>query len=60
MLDQEQIRQIDHEVWMKGEQQLAYPDPAHLVPWEELNGWEKEVERKIGECLAQSALSGIG
>lgn len=57
MLDREQLGQMVHEVWVACEQQFAHADPEHLVSWEELNEWEKEMERKIGERLAQAIRS---
>jgi hypothetical protein len=57
MLDREYLGKIVREVRIECEHLLANPDPSRLVPWEELNGWEKEIDRKIGERIAQSVLS---
>jgi len=57
MIDRDRLGQIVHAVRVEYEKRIANADSSRLVPWEELNGWEKDLDQQIGERIAESVLS---
>ena len=52
MLDREALGKIVRAEWVKCAEEQPNPKPSHLVPWEELDEANKEVDRRIGEAVA--------
>lgn len=55
-LDEEKREYLGREVrnvWVAFAREQADPKPAHLLPWAELDEANKEVDRRIGEHIAE-------
>lgn len=55
MLNRERLGQIVREVWVECAKTLDDPKPSNLLSWDELDEWNKEVDRKIGERVVAYA-----
>lgn len=57
MIDWEKEREVlgalVRELWIECAKTLPNPKPSHLVTWADLDEWNKEVDRKIGERIGQ-------
>jgi hypothetical protein len=56
--DRERLGQIVREAWVRWAKQQPDPKPHWLVPWEELDEPMKEVDRQIGETVAEHVENG--
>lgn len=54
-LDREKLGQIVRQVWIEKARTLDNPKPSNLLPWEELDEWNQEVDRCIGEEVGKAA-----
>lgn len=52
-MDREQLGREVRNVWVAFAKEQHDPKPAHLVGWDELDENNKEVDRRIGEHIAQ-------
>ena len=52
MSDREALGRLVREVWVECARELPGPKPSHLLPWDDLDDWNKEVDRRIGERVA--------
>lgn len=46
-------------VWVEFAKEQANPKPSHLIGWDELDEDNKEVDRRIGEHIADLALQAL-
>lgn len=51
-IDRETLGALVRQVWVEKAQELPNPKPSNLLPWEQLDEWNKEVDRCIGERIA--------
>jgi hypothetical protein len=47
------------ECWIARARQHPNPKPSWLVPWEELDEWDRETDRCIGEAVAACATAAV-
>ena len=52
MSDREALGRLVREVWVECARELPDPKPSHLLPWDDLDEWNREVDRRIGEQAA--------
>lgn len=52
----EWLGRIVREVWVRWAKEQPEPKPSWLVPWDGLTEPEQEVDRRIGEAVAENAL----
>lgn len=50
-MDREDKGRLVRQVWVDFAKQQDNPKPHHLLPWEELDEDNKEVDRRIGDAL---------
>jgi hypothetical protein len=57
----EHLGRIVRETWVACAGEQDDPNPSHLVGWDELDEWNKEVDRRIGDAIAREVarLAGI-
>jgi hypothetical protein len=48
----EHLGRIVRETWVICAGEQADPKPSHLAGWDELDEWDKEVDRRIGDAVA--------
>jgi hypothetical protein len=53
----EWLGRIVREVWVRWAKEQPEPKPSWLVPWDGLTEPEQEVDRRIGEAVAENALA---
>lgn len=56
-VDREALGRLVREVWIEWAYEQAAPKPSWLVPWDDMAECDREVDRRIGERVAQSALA---
>jgi hypothetical protein len=56
MLNRESLGQLVRAVWVECARELPNPKPSNLLSWAELDKWNKEVDRKIGERIKSEVL----
>lgn len=56
-LDREALGRLVREVWIAWAYEQAAPKPSWLVPWEDMAECDRELDRRIGERIAQEALA---
>ncbi len=44
---------IVRETWVACASEQDDPKPSHLIDWDELDEWNKEVDRRIGDAVAR-------
>lgn len=49
----EHLGRIVRETWVICAGEQDDPKPSHLVGWDELDEWNKEVDRRIGDAVAR-------
>lgn len=54
--EREKLGELVRMVWVECARKSPDPKPAHLTPWADLDEWNKEVDRRIGEHIAQYVL----
>jgi len=55
----EHVTELGTEVrkeWVHMQSQTSDPKPHHLLPYEELDGWNKSIDDMIGKAVARFAL----
>lgn len=52
MSDREALGRLVREVWVECASELPSPKPSHLLGWDDLDEWNKEVDRRIEERVA--------
>ncbi len=55
--EREKLGALVREVWIECAGELPDPKSSHLTPWEDLDDWNKEVDRRIGERIARYVLA---
>jgi len=53
----EWLGRIVREVWVRWAKEQPNPKPSWLVPWEGLDEPDREVDRRIGEVVADNAIA---
>lgn len=48
----EHLGRVVRETWVACAAELDDPKPSHLTGWDELDEWNKEVDRRIGDAVA--------
>jgi hypothetical protein len=51
--EREQRGQRVREIWVACARERVDPKPSHLVPWEGLDPWNREVDMRIGDALTR-------
>jgi len=54
--DRDFYGRIVRQVWVEWAKEQPNPKPHHLLPWEELDEDNREVDRRIGETVAKAAI----
>ena len=49
----EHLGRIVRETWVACASEQDDPKPSHLIDWDELDEWNKEVDRRIGDAVAR-------
>ena len=58
--EREKLGELVRMVWIECARTLPDPKPSHLTPWADLDEWNKEVDRRIGERIARYVLAREG
>lgn len=56
MLTREKLGKLVREVWVAYCRDNGDTQPSHIAEWEQLSEYDKEVDRQIGEAVAQHVL----
>jgi hypothetical protein len=54
MADREALGRLVREVWVEWAREQPDPKPSWLVPWEDLDDGQREVDMRIGEVIASA------
>lgn len=57
--DRVQLGRTVREAWMRWAAEQPAPKPSWLVPWEELDDGQREVDMRIGEAIAAYSAAAI-
>lgn len=58
-LTREQLGEAVRRVWVECAREQKNPKPRYLVPWDDLDDANKEIDRRIGEAVAQIVCSNL-
>lgn len=56
MIDPEKLGEIVRLSWTESKREEENPKPEHLLPYQQLDPWNQEIDRRIGVAVANFAL----
>lgn len=56
LFDEEMLGRLVRDTWVEWAQEQPDPKPSWLLPWDELDEGQKEVDRRIGRAVAVRAV----